>query len=53
MQEEMLEDLLNSIKAPKDLLKVMQELLITRWWTLGSLTILTTKHLDSSCSLRK
>jgi hypothetical protein len=37
---------LNSIEAPKDILKVMQEPLVTRWWTIGSLAILTTKHLD-------
>ncbi len=37
---------LNSIEAPKDLMKAMQEPLVTRWWTIGSLAILTTKHLD-------
>jgi hypothetical protein len=45
-QDEMPDDLLNSTDAPKDLLKAMQEPLITRWWTIGSLAILTAKHLD-------
>jgi hypothetical protein len=52
-QEEMPDDLLNSIDAPKDLLKAMQEPLVTRWWTIGSLAILTTKHLDFFLLLAK
>ncbi len=44
--EQMPDELLNSIEAPKDLMKAMQEPLVTRWWTIGSLAILTTKHLD-------
>jgi hypothetical protein len=40
------DELLNSIEAPKDLMKAMQDPLVTRWWTMGSLAILTTKHLD-------
>jgi hypothetical protein len=40
------DDLLYLIKAPKDLLKAMQEPLITCWWTIGSLAILTAKHLQ-------
>jgi hypothetical protein len=48
------EDLLNSIKAPKDLLKAMQELLITYWWTIGFLlAILITKHLKLFLLLAK
>jgi hypothetical protein len=47
------EDLLDSIEAPKELLKAMQEPLITRWWTIGSLAILTTKHLDFFLLLAK
>ena len=43
--EQMPDDLLDSIEAPKDLVKAMQEPLVTRWWTIGSLAILTTKHL--------
>jgi hypothetical protein len=44
--EQMPDDLLDSIKAPKDLVKAMQELLVTRWWTIDSLAILTSKYLD-------
>jgi hypothetical protein len=40
------DELLNSIEAPKDLMKAMEEPLVTRWWTIGSLAILTTKRLD-------
>jgi hypothetical protein len=40
------DNLLNSVKAPKDLLKVMREPLVTHWcWMIGFLAILTTKHL--------
>jgi hypothetical protein len=51
--EQMLDDLLDSIEAPKDLVKAIQELLVTRWWTIGSLAILTTKHLDFFLLLAK
>jgi hypothetical protein len=44
--EQMPDELLNSIEAPKDLMKAMEEPLVTRWWTIGSLAILTTKRLD-------
>jgi hypothetical protein len=44
-QEQILVDLLISADAPKDLVKAMQEPLVTRWWTIGSLAILTTKQL--------
>jgi hypothetical protein len=47
------DDLLDSIEAPKDLVKAMQEPLVTRWWTIGSLAILTTKHLDFFLLLAK
>jgi hypothetical protein len=40
------DDLLNSVNAPKDMLKAMQERLVTLWLTIGSLAILTSKHLD-------
>jgi hypothetical protein len=46
-------DLLNSTAPPKDLLKAMQEPLITRWWTIGSLAILTAKHLQFFLLLAK
>jgi hypothetical protein len=44
--EQMPDDLLDSIEAPKDLVKAMQEPLLTLCWTIGSLAILTTKHID-------
>jgi hypothetical protein len=44
--EEMPENLLNSTEAPKNLLKAMQEPLVTRWWTIGSLAILAASHLQ-------
>jgi hypothetical protein len=47
------DNLLDSIEAPKDLIKAMQEPLVTRWWTIGSLAILTTKHLDFFLLLAK
>jgi hypothetical protein len=46
-------DLLNSIEAVKDLMKAMQEPLITHWWTIGSLAILTTKHIKLLLLLAK
>jgi hypothetical protein len=52
-QEEMPADLLHSIDAPKDLLKAMQEPLVTRWWTIGSLALLTAKHLQFFMLLAK
>jgi hypothetical protein len=52
-QEEMPADFINSIEAPKDLLKVMQEALVTCWWTIGSLAILTAKHLQFFMLLAK
>jgi hypothetical protein len=50
---EMPKDLLDSIKAPKDLLKAIQEWLITCWWTIGSLAIGTNKHLKFFLLLAK
>jgi hypothetical protein len=47
------EDLLNSTDAPNDLLKAMQEPLITRWWTIGSLAILLSTHLEFFLLLAK
>jgi hypothetical protein len=47
------DDLLNSVDTPKDLLKATQEPLVTRWWTIGSLAILTPKHLDFFLLLAK
>jgi hypothetical protein len=51
--EEMPADLLDSIEAPKDLLKAMQEPLVTRWWTIGSHAILTANHLQFFMLLAK
>jgi hypothetical protein len=51
--EQMPDDLLKSLKAPKDLLKVMQEPLVTCWWTIGSLATLTTNHLNFFLLLAK
>jgi hypothetical protein len=51
--EQMPVDLLDSVEAPKDLVKAMQEPLVTRWWTIGNLAILTTKHLDFFLLLAK
>jgi hypothetical protein len=47
------DNVLNSVNAPKDLLKAIQELLVTRWWTIGSLAILTAKHFDFFLLLAK
>jgi hypothetical protein len=51
--KQMPDNLLDSIEAPKALVKAMQEPLVTRWWTIGSLAILTTKHLDFFLLLAK
>jgi hypothetical protein len=51
--KQMSDNLLNSIKAPKDHVKAMQEPLATGWWMIGSLAILTTKHLNFFLLLAK
>jgi hypothetical protein len=43
--EKMPENLLDSEDAPKHLMQVMQEPIITRWWTMGSLAIFAAKYL--------
>ncbi len=40
------ENLLDSEDAPKDVTQAMQEPLVTRWWTIGSLAQFATKYLD-------
>ena len=44
--EVMPDNLLDSEDAPKDVMKAMQEPLVTRWWTIGSLAQFATKYLD-------
>ena len=44
--EVMPENLLDSEDAPKDVTQAMQEPLVTRWWTIGSLAQFATKYLD-------
>jgi hypothetical protein len=39
------DDLFTSVDPPKNLLQAMQEPLITRWWTIGSLAALAAKYL--------
>jgi hypothetical protein len=40
------DNLLDSEDAPKHLTQAMQEPLVTRWWTIGSLAQFATKYLD-------
>jgi hypothetical protein len=40
------ENLLNAEDAPKDVTQAMQEPLVTRWWTIGSLAQFATKYLN-------
>jgi hypothetical protein len=51
--EEMPSNLLHLLEAPQDLLKAMQEPLVTRWWTIGSLTILVATYLKFFSLLAK
>jgi hypothetical protein len=44
--EAMPDNLLDSEDAPKDVTQAMQEPLVTRWWTIGSLAQFATKYLD-------
>jgi hypothetical protein len=44
--EAMPNNLLDSEDAPKDVTQAMQEPLVTRWWTIGSLAQFSTKYLD-------
>jgi hypothetical protein len=44
-ESQMPDDLFTSVDAPKNLLQAMQEPLITRWWTIGSLAALAAKYL--------
>jgi hypothetical protein len=48
MTEQMPENLLDeaSEDAPKNLTQAMQEPLVTRWWTIGSLALFATKYLN-------
>jgi hypothetical protein len=44
--EVMPENLPNTEDAPKDVTQAMQEPLVTRWWTIGSLAQFASKYLD-------
>jgi hypothetical protein len=51
--KQMPDALLNSIKPPKDLVKAIQEPFTPGLWIVGSLAILTTKHLNFFLLLAK